>query len=95
MNEIKEKKAEVNNLEYALIGAYFFIPFYGLRLPLEEHLMVESLPITYSMLLGFISGIISGLMIFILKDKKVKAKFIGVTVLLILIIIINLLVPVP
>ena len=92
MSEVKEKSEQIKTWENALIASYFFILFYGLRLAIENHLLEDSLPITLTMLIGFISGIITASIVFIVKDKALKIKAIWAVVLLIVMVITNLLV---
>lgn len=92
MSEVKEKSEQNETWENALIATYFFILYYGLRLPLENHMLEDRLPITLTMLLGFFSAIITATIVFIVKGKALKIKAVWAAVLLIVMIIINLLV---
>lgn len=92
MNKGTERGEQNKTWENALIAAYFFILFFGLRSALENYLLEDTLPIALTMLLGFFAAIITTVMVFIIMGKGLKAKAVGAVVLLILMVITNLLV---
>jgi hypothetical protein len=78
-----------NTIGIVILTFYFFIPFYGLRIVLENYLKVERLEVGYVGLLGLISGLIVALNLSVLKT--VKVRIIGLVIILFVVIIINLL----
>ncbi|NEM98795.1 hypothetical protein [Pontibacter burrus] len=92
MNKAKEKSEQSKTWENAIVVTYFIVLYYGLRLALENFLFEDTLPLALTMLLGFISAILTTLVALIVKGKELKVKAIGVVVLLILMVITNLLV---
>ena len=82
---------KTNNWDIALLATYFFIPFYGLRIALENYLMEDDLGIEYTMLLGLVSAISVTIYLTILRTKSLKTKVIGLGTTLLLVIIVNIL----
>lgn len=78
-----------NTIGIVILAFYFFIPFYGLRIALENYLKVERLEVGYVGLFGLISGLIVALNLSVLKT--VKVRIIGLVIILFVVIIINLL----
>ncbi len=90
MTDKKERKAETWDI--VLMATYFFIPFYGLRIAMENYLIVDDLEMSYVLLLGLVSGIIVTIYVTILKPKSINIKLIGLGIILVLVTVINLLV---
>ncbi len=89
MNESKDKKFDNKFLEIALMVCYFLIPFYGLQRALKNFLGEDDLSFWYIIVLVFISGNITTLMILILNEKTLKSKAIWTVGLLLGMLIIN------
>jgi hypothetical protein len=85
-----EKGEQEKKWEMALMGVYFFIPFYSFRLALENYLFEDRLPMALSLLIGFSSGIIAFVMSYALKDKSLKVKVLWAVALLVAIVLLNL-----
>ncbi len=90
MTEMKTQKSDT--IDIVLFATYFFIPFYGLRIALENYLMEDDLDIGYLLMIGLVSGITSTIYMTVLKSKKTKAKIFGLGILLIFVITVNLIV---
>jgi hypothetical protein len=74
------------------MATYFFIPFYGLRIAAENYLMEDDLGMGYSMLFGLIGGIVITIYLTILQTKTLKAKLVGLGVVLLAVTAVNLLI---
>ncbi|MFM8914516.1 MAG: hypothetical protein ACKOE6_16595 [Flammeovirgaceae bacterium] len=77
-----------DTLNIVLLSAYFFVPFYGLRIALERYLGNDRLDIAYIGLLGLFSGLIVSISIIALKTTK--TKIVGLVILLFLVVAISL-----
>lgn len=86
------KQQKPDTWDIALMATYFFVPFYGLRIALENYLFVDDLVMSYVMLLGLVSGIMLTIYVTVLRPKTMKTKFIGLGLILLLVTVINLLV---
>ena len=82
---------KTNYWDIALLAIYFFIPFYGLRIALENYLMEDDLGVDYTMLLGLVSAISVTVYLTVLRTKTLKTKIIGLGIILLLVIIVNIL----
>lgn len=81
-----------NNLPrwYIFFLVNFFIFFYGLRIALEEYLLVDETAIVYAMAIAFLSGVIAYVSSYLLKDKKMRYQVVSVIISLTLVILLNL-----
>ncbi len=73
-----------------LMATYFFVPFYGLRIALENYLMEDDLGIAYVMLLGLVGAIIVTIYLTTLQNKPRKIKLVGLGIIILLVTAINL-----
>ncbi len=87
-----KKGQKLDTWDIVLMATYFFVPFYGLRIALENYFFVDDLDMSYVMLLGFMSGIITTIYFITLRPKTMKVKIIGLGLIFFLVIVINLLV---
>jgi hypothetical protein len=93
MSETNNEKAAVKSQwDFPISMVNFFIPYFGLKAILENHLMEDRLPITYYLLLGLVGGIVMIVLTFITKNKSMKIKIVVTTLLLATTIVLNLLI---
>ena len=89
MTDNKDQKPDTWDI--VLMAAFCFIPFYGLRLAVENYLMEDDLGIEYIILLGLISAIALTIYLTILRTKTLKTKTIGLGTILLIVVVVNLL----
>ena len=86
----ENKLASQSKQDTIFFALNYFIPFYGLRIALEKYLATDRMPLGYILLLGLVSGIITGVATFNTRGKKLQVKIVTCAAILIVVILINL-----
>ena len=90
MADVHDKKAEKKNHWHTMIMALnFFIPFHGLKIMLESYLQEDRLPLTYFFILGLVSALLAGIIVFVTRGKTIKIKITSTALLLLIVIVLN------
>lgn len=93
MTETKDNRVETKKQWQMVIQALnFFIPFYSLKIMLENYLMEDRLPLTYFFIIALISAAIAGALSFLVKERGLKIKAFATAMLLMIMIVLNFLI---
>jgi hypothetical protein len=86
----ENKVASQSKQDMIFFALNYFVPFYGLRMVLEDYLATDRIPLSYIFLLGFVCAIITVLVTRTTRSKKIHAKILASSILLFVIVLINL-----
>jgi hypothetical protein len=93
MTETNNEKVQTKSQwDSAISMMYFFIPFQGVRVMLENYLGGDRLPIAYYGLLGLVGAVFMIVFTFITKNKSMKTKIIVTTLIVAIFIVLNVLI---
>jgi hypothetical protein len=87
----ENKLASQSKQDTIFFALNYFIPFYGLRIALEDFLATDDIHLGYIFLLGLVSAIITALTTLNTRPKKLQVKILVSAILLVGVILINLL----
>lgn len=86
----ENKVASQSKQDMIFFALNYFVPFYGLRMVLEDYLTTDRMPLSYIFLLGLVSAIITVLVTRTTRQRKLHVKILASSILLFVIILINL-----
>lgn len=86
----ENKLASQSRQDMIFFALNYFIPFYGLRLALEDYLALDRMPLSYVFLLGLIAAIVTVVLTRFTRSKKLQVKILVPAALLLVVVIINL-----
>ncbi len=86
----ENKVASQSKQDTIFFALNYFIPFYGLRIALEDYLASDRIPLSYILLMGLVSGIITGVVTLNTRGKKLQVKIFASATLLVVVMLVNL-----
>jgi hypothetical protein len=86
----ENKLASQSKQDMIFFALNYFVPFYGLRMALEDYLATDRMPLTDIFLLGLLGAIITVPATLATRHKKLQVKIFASGVLLLVMILINL-----